>query len=78
MDEPAGAKVSLYAFFIDEATLFHLGAPCGRTVRVQIEVFETIWLQWACPCNMLYLDPAGECENLHGMYFSSGKGFVCL
>ena len=52
-----------FMHFIDEATLFHLGAPCGRTVGEQIDFFETVWLQWAGPCKMLYLDPAGEYVN---------------
>ena len=49
--------------FIDEATLFHLGAVSGRTVDEQISTFENVWLQWAGPCKVLYLDPAGEYVN---------------
>ena len=49
--------------FIDEGTLFHVGAPSGRTVADQIRLFEDVWLQWAGPCKLLYLDPAGEYVN---------------
>jgi hypothetical protein len=49
-----------FMHFIDEGTLFHLGAPSGRTVEEQIRVFEDVWLQWAGPCKTMYLDPAGE------------------
>ena len=52
-----------FMHFIDEATLFHLGAPSGRAVDDQIETFENIWLHWAGPCKELYLDPAGEYLN---------------
>lgn len=49
-----------FMHFIDEATLFHLGAPSGRSVEEQIETFENVWLEWAGPCKEMYLDPAGE------------------
>ena len=49
-----------FMHFIDEGTLFHLGAPSGRTVEEQIRTFEDVWLHWAGPCKTLYLDPAGE------------------
>ena len=49
-----------FMHFIDESTLFHLGALTGRTVPEQIATFENVWLQWAGPCKTLYLDPAGE------------------
>lgn len=46
--------------FIDEGTLYHTGAPGGRSVEEQIRLFEDCWLQWAGPCELLYLDPSGE------------------
>ena len=49
-----------FMHFIDESTLFHVGALSGRTVEEQIRTFEDTWLQWAGPCKTLYLDPAGE------------------
>ena len=49
--------------FLDEGTLFHVAAVCGRTVEEQIKSFEDNWLQWAGPCKNLYLDPAGEYVN---------------
>ena len=49
-----------FMHFIDESTLFHVGAPSGRTAEEQIRTFEDNWLQWAGPCKTLYLDPAGE------------------
>eukprot|EP00435_Cladocopium_sp_Y103_P063936 s917_g25.t1 len=52
-----------FLHFIDEATMFHLGALSGRTVEEQIMTFENVWLQWAGPCKILYLDPAGEYIN---------------
>ena len=52
-----------FMHFIDEGTLFHVGAPCGRSTPEQIRVFEDVWLQWAGPCKLLYLDPAGEYVN---------------
>eukprot|EP00435_Cladocopium_sp_Y103_P004756 s3346_g1.t1 len=52
-----------FMHFIDEATLFHLGTPSGRTVEDQIKTFEDTWLHWAGPCKLLYLDPAGEYVN---------------
>ena len=52
-----------FMHFIDEATLFHLGAPSGRSVEEQIETFESVWLEWAGPCKEMYLDPAGEYLN---------------
>ena len=52
-----------FMHFIDESTLFHVGAPSGRTVEEQIRTFEDTWLHWAGPCKTLYLDPAGEYVN---------------
>ena len=52
-----------FMHFIDEATMYHLGRPSGRTVGEQIETFEGTWLHWAGPCKLLYLDPAGEYVN---------------
>ena len=52
-----------FMHFIDEATLFHLGTPSGRTVEEQIKTLEDTWLHWAGPCKILYLDPAGGYVN---------------
>ena len=52
-----------FMHFIDESTLFHVGAAGGRTVADQVELFENVWLNWAGPCKKLYLDPAGEYVN---------------
>ena len=53
-------KVFHFMHFVDEATLFHVGAPSGRNFDEQVQAFETAWTQWAGPCKLLYLDPAGE------------------
>ena len=52
-----------FMHFLDESTLFHVGAVSGRTVQEQIRTFEDTWLLWAGPCKTLYLDPAGEYVN---------------
>ena len=52
-----------FMHFLDESTLFHVGAVRGRTVQEQIRTFEDTWLLWAGPCKTLYLDPAGEYVN---------------
>eukprot|EP00435_Cladocopium_sp_Y103_P052633 s419_g16.t1 len=49
-----------FMHFIDESTLFHVGALSERKVESQIQVYQEAWVQWAGPCRMLYLDPAGE------------------
>ena len=49
-----------FMHFIDEATLYHVGALCARKVEDQIEAFLDSWVHWAGPCKTLYLDPAGE------------------
>ena len=59
----AKGKVFHFMHFIDEGTLYHTGAPGGRSVDEQIRLFEDCWLQWAGPCKLLYLDPAGEYVN---------------
>ena len=53
-------KVFHFMHFIDEATLYHVGSRCSRKTEDQIQSFVTNWLQWAGPCQTLYLDPAGE------------------
>ena len=49
-----------FMHFIDEATLYHVGVSSGRHFEEQVKAFETAWTQWAGPCRLLYLDPAGE------------------
>ena len=55
-----GGKPFHFMHFIDESTLYHLGAICARKVEDQIHCFLLSWVQWAGRCNLLYLDPAGE------------------
>ena len=52
---------------------FIWGAQSGRTVSEQISTFETVWLHWAGPCNLLYLDPAGEYVNDQWHTFLQGE-----
>eukprot|EP00435_Cladocopium_sp_Y103_P048495 s2024_g14.t1 len=56
-------RVFHFMHFIDEATLYHVGALSERKVENQIQVFQESWVQWAGPCKTLYLDPAGEYVN---------------
>eukprot|EP00435_Cladocopium_sp_Y103_P022581 s1765_g5.t1 len=53
-------KTFHFMHFIDESTLYHVGAVSARKVEDQIRVFLQSWVQWAGPCQTLYLDPAGE------------------
>eukprot|EP00435_Cladocopium_sp_Y103_P035397 s1051_g9.t1 len=53
-------RVFHFMHFIDEATLYHVGALSARKVEDQIQTFLNTWVQWAGPCQVLYLDPAGE------------------
>ena len=63
-----------FMHFIDEATLYHVGVPSGRTTEEQIQVFESVWLNWAGPCKTLYLDPAGEYINDQWHDFAQKEG----
>ena len=56
-------KVFHFMHFIDEATLFHVGAVSERKVESQIQTYQETWVQWAGPSRLLYLDPAGEYVN---------------
>ena len=56
----AQGKVYHFMHFIDEATLFHVGVHSGRSFEEQVHALETAWTQWAGPCKLIYLDPAGE------------------
>lgn len=49
-----------FMHLIDEATMYHVGVPSDRHFEAQVQAFETAWTQWAGPCRLLYLDPAGE------------------
>ena len=53
-------RVFHFMHFIDEATLFHVGALSERKVESQIQVYQEAWVHWAGPSRVLYLDPAGE------------------
>ena len=63
-----------FMHFIDEATLYHAGVPSGRSTEEQIQVFENTWLNWAGPCKILYLDPAGEYINDQWHDFAQREG----
>ena len=53
-------RVFHFMHFIDESTLFHVGALSERKVESQIQVYQEAWVHWAGPSRVLYLDPAGE------------------
>ena len=36
-----------FVHFIDEATMFHLGAECGTGAEEMIRLFEQTWVNWA-------------------------------
>lgn len=59
----ATGKKYHFMHFIDEATLFHVGIPSGREFHEQVRAFESAWTQWAGPCKVLYMDPAGEYDG---------------
>ena len=46
--------------FIDEGTMFHLGAECSQGVEGVMDVFENIWANWAGYPQEVYVDPGGE------------------
>ena len=49
-----------FVHFIDEGTMFHLGAECGTSAREIIDKFEDIWINWAGAPSEVYVDPGGE------------------
>ena len=55
----AGQKF-LFTHIIDEATLFHQAIAIGRTPEEQFAALTDQWFRWAGPCQLLYIDPAGE------------------
>ena len=61
--ETRSGKVFHFMHFIDESTLFHVGGLSERKVENQIQSYQEIWVQWAGPSRLLYLDPAGEYVN---------------
>ena len=72
----SAGKMFHFMHYIDEGTLFHVGCPTGRTTREQVRAFETTWLNWAGPCRMLYLDPAGEYRNDDWIQFLQREGIA--
>ncbi|CAE7315683.1 RE1 [Symbiodinium sp. CCMP2592] len=50
----------MFTHILDEATLFHQATATGRTMEDQYEVLTDSWNKWAGPCQLLYVDPAGE------------------
>ena len=49
-----------FVHFIDEGTMFHLGAECSQEVEGVMDVFENIWANWAGYPQEVYVDPGGE------------------
>ena len=49
-----------FVHFIDEGTLFHLGAECSQGAEGVIELFEQGWVSWAGQPREVYVDPGGE------------------
>ena len=49
-----------FVHFIDEGTLFHLGAECSQGAEGVIELFEQRWVSWAGQPREVYVDPGGE------------------
>ena len=56
----ASGQRFLFTHIVDEATLFQQAVATGRTPEEQFEVLSDQWFQWAGPCKVLYVDPAGE------------------
>ncbi|CAE7672910.1 GIP [Symbiodinium sp. CCMP2592] len=50
----------MFTHILDEATLFHQASATGRTMEDHYEVLTDSWNKWAGPCQLLYVDPAGE------------------
>ena len=49
-----------FVHFIDEATLFNVGAECNQGAEGVIEMFEQLWVNWAGYPQEVYVDPGGE------------------
>ncbi|CAE7506339.1 GIP, partial [Symbiodinium microadriaticum] len=50
----------MFTHILDEATLFHQATASGRTMEDQYDTLTDSWTKWAGPCQLLYIDPAGE------------------
>ena len=50
----------MFMHILDEAMLFHQATATGRTMEDQYEALADSWNKWAGPCQLLYIDPAGE------------------
>ena len=53
-------KTFMFTHILGEATLFQQAEATGRTSEEQFEALADHWFQWAGPCRVLYVDPAGE------------------
>ena len=49
-----------FVHFIDEGTMFHLGAECLQGVDGVVDHFEHLWVNWAGYPQEVYVDPGGE------------------
>ena len=56
----AAGRKFMFTHVLDEATLFQQADATGRTPEEQFEFLADHWFQWAGPCKLLYVDPAGE------------------
>ena len=56
----AKGKEFSFVHFIDEGTMFHLGAECLQGTEGVMEHFENLWVNWAGYPQEVYVDPGGE------------------
>ncbi|CAE7186770.1 GIP, partial [Symbiodinium pilosum] len=56
----AKGKEFSFVHFIDEGTMFHLGAECLQGTESVMEHFENLWVNWAGYPQEVYVDPGGE------------------
>ena len=50
----------VFVHCVDEGTLFQMARECEGTSAAQLRAFEDMWISWAGPPKVLYLDPASE------------------
>ena len=55
----AKGKEFSFVHFIDEGTMFHLGAECLQGTEGVMEHFENLWVNWAGYPQEVYVDPGG-------------------
>ena len=56
----AKRKEFSFVHFIDEGTMFHLGAECLQGREGVMEHFESLWVNWAGYPQEVSVDPGGE------------------